>query len=76
VQGARWLDGLQDGERDIDIDRSNGGISRNESDGCINLCRDFSGRPVIFFSFRDIPSLSLPALQLHSKDLPKFLTTS
>ena len=76
MQGGRWLDGLQDGGRDIDIDRSNGEILRNESDGCINLCRDFSGRPILFFSFHDIPSLSLPALQLRSKDLPKFLTTS
>ena len=39
---------MQDGGRNIDIDRR-GEILRDESDGCFDLCRDFGGHYILLF---------------------------
>jgi hypothetical protein len=75
IQDRRRRDTLQDGRRDVDINCDDGEILRYKSDGRVNLYRDFGGRPILLFSFCNLPSpLLLPALQPRGMDFTKFLS--
>ena len=50
MRGGGRRETLQDRIRDADIDHGGRGILRNESNGCSDLCRDFSGRSILLFN--------------------------
>ena len=54
IQDRSRGNALQDGGRDVDIDRGDGGdgeILRGKSDRCINPYGDSTGRPILSFGF-------------------------